>query len=1178
MALKYFKVSFVIAFILVAIFSVLFLNLDNIKKAYIYPIISSNLPEGTSFQSAEIGINGITIYNASIGNDFKAKKIYVGLSISLLPFKITPTEVKLYNASMNMIFTKNKGFSLPEDIEKALAPKEGAPPANFILDAYDSSLVIENSTITLPLSAFGFVQDSKLNLNTVSSSNYGDINCTVKIEPDKKEFLFSGKNIEAKEVLQFISLDNRISVKSGKISAKGSLILDKDKPITNIYISSDSLTTNIDGKGFSGPIDLYLDYPNLNLNYSSSNSDYGPIKISLTYNVESDGKAQIFLPKYPLTQLNSTVSAYLYTDSVKSPYFYGKFNTPSMSFNDIELQNVDGDINTDGYSSHGNLEASLFGYPISGGYATSADNVAFVGNYRNVNFTLHKKGDLAQIQGNLPFNNRNIPFNSIFNLANNPIAFSGTIGSGEFSGNIIKNTVSSDIKLNLKDFLNVENGFAKFNLKYSSAAGLNSKVDFSMLTRYGASLKGDGLLASKDFSDLDFNFSLFSGENNAHIQGNLQKFIASGKNISIDALYQLSPFTLEEGKIIKKPNLKFLYNIPVIRGFEKPPSNKILYQVYSMDLNKGTKILSPESYLAFYQSVLNSRKPYQPIVNFKGTTSFNISYDNGNWKGEVSANNFYSNFYSFSKAQISFHGDSKEFFVDSASVYKDSGELNFSGRITPNLNISGKTKNYPVDAEGFNLLADSTFSLYHSETATRGAINLTSNNISYNGKSGGKLSMDVSLDYPFLKVNSLSLENDGHIANLQGTLPMNKEALKSNEATDLKLSISNSSIALLSFLLPKNMSIKSSEGNINLQVSGSFDSPTLNGNANIPNMTILVGGKEVKLKDFSAKLVGDEINMTGYLIENGGIASLDGHINSKSKDLNISILGKNFSTNLGKTYNGLADFYLNLGGNIFDPVLKGNINLTKGHMGLAEGAASTLPNIKLDLNINIGKNVDFQNDFFTLYPSGDVKVSGTLDNPIIFTDLSITSGRISVFDQPFQITRGHIKYTPISRTVDILAQTSISEYKVYLTVSGQIDNPKLSFSSVPELSESQIISLIGTGKNPVTYASTVAAMSPITAVSQAQGILFEPIKQALGLSRLSFGMSIDGKPDITVSKSWNKKLSTSITYTLDVKPQATYQADLQLSKFTSFVIRNSITDNTSLDRGTFAGLYYRFRF
>ncbi len=69
MALKYFKATFIVVFILISIFSVLFLNLDNIKKAYIYPIISSNLPEGTSFQSAEIGINGITVYNARIGNE-----------------------------------------------------------------------------------------------------------------------------------------------------------------------------------------------------------------------------------------------------------------------------------------------------------------------------------------------------------------------------------------------------------------------------------------------------------------------------------------------------------------------------------------------------------------------------------------------------------------------------------------------------------------------------------------------------------------------------------------------------------------------------------------------------------------------------------------------------------------------------------------------------------------------------------------------------------------------------------------------------------------------------------------------------------------------------------------------------------------------------------------------------
>ncbi|AEE15379.1 protein of unknown function DUF490 [Thermodesulfobium narugense DSM 14796] len=1178
MALKCLKYASTCSFILCIFCLILFLNIDNVKKTFIYPIISSNLPEGTSFESADISLNKIIIHNASINNDFKAKKVYVSFSISLIPFKITPTEIKLYDASLNLIFTKNKGFSLPEDVLKAFTPKEGVPPANFILDAYNSTLIIKNSMITLPVNAFGFVENNSLNLKAVSNSNYGDINCTVKIEPDKKEFLFYAHNVEAKELLQFINLDKRIALKSGKISANGSFILEKEKPLTNIYITSNNISTEVDNQALAGPLELYINYPSLNLNYFSRKSNFGPIKVSLSYNLESDGKAQIFLPQYPLKDLNCTVSAYLYTDSINSPYFYGRFNATNMSFNDIELKNVSGKINTDGYSSHGTLEASLFGYPISGGYAISADKFAFVGNYRNVNFTLHKINNLAQIQGNFLFNYRQISFNSIINLSSNPIDFSGTLGSGNFSGSIVKNTLLSKVELNLKDFLDVESGNAKLNINYSSNTGLNTKVNFAMLTRYGASLKGIGSICAKNSSNIEFDFSLFSGTNEAYIKGNQNKFVASGKDISIDALYQLSPFTFEEGKLIKKPNLKFLYDIGIIRGFPTPPSNKILYQVYSVDLNKGTTILSPESYLSFYQSVIKSIKPYQPPTYLEGTTSFEITYDNGSWKGETSIKNFYSNFYSFSSANVKFHGNNNEFFIDDASIYKDSGRLNFSGFIAPVLNISGKTKNYPVDFEGFSLLADSTFSFYHSESSTRGTINLTSDNISYNGKSGGKLSMDVSLDYPFLKVNELSLEHDGHTAILKGTLPMNKEALKSSEATDLKLSISNSSIALLSFLLPKNMSIKSSEGDINLQVSGSFDSPTLSGSANIPNMTILLDNQEIKLKDFSAKLAGNEINLAGYLIENGGIASLDGHINSRTKDLDINILGKNFPANLGKAYNGLADFYLNLGGNVFDPILKGNINLTKGHIGFSNSSASVLPNIKLDLSVNIGKNVDFQNDFYTLYPSGNVKVAGTLNNPIIFADLNINSGRISVFDQPFQVTRGHIKYTPLSHTVNILAQSSISEYKVYLTVSGQLESPKLSFSSVPELSESQIIALIGTGKNPVTYASTVAAMSPITAVSQAQGILFEPIKQALGLSRLSFGMSVDGKPEITISKSWNEKISTSVTYTLGVKPQATYQADMQLSKVTSFVIRNSITDNTSFDRGTFVGLYYRLRF
>ncbi|WP_199919794.1 translocation/assembly module TamB domain-containing protein [Thermodesulfobium acidiphilum] len=1154
------------------------MNTDNIKRTFIYPTISSNLPEGTNFQSADIGLNKIIIHNVNINDDFKAKKVYISFSISLMPFKIVPTEVKIYDASLNVIFTKDKGFSLPEDVLKALTPKEGTPPANFILDFYNSTLVIKNSSIILPINAIGFVENNSLNLKTVSNSNYGDINCTVKIDPDKKEFIFDAHNVEAKELLQFINLDKRVTIKSGKISAKGSFILEKDIPLTNIYISSENLTTEANNHVFAGPINLYINYPNLNLNYFSKESDFGPIKISLIYNLESDGTAQIFLPEYPLKELDCTVSAYLYTNSINSPYFYGRFNANNMSFNNIELKDVSGEINTDGYSSHGTLEATLYDYPISGGYAISGDKFAFVGNYRNINFTLHKINNLAQVQGDFLFNYRQIPFNSIINLSKNPIDFSGTIGSGNLSGSIVKNTLLSKVELNLKDFLDIESGHAKLNINYSSNTGLNSKVNFAMLTRYGAYLKGIGSVSARNLSNMEFDFSLFSGTNEANIKGNQNKFIASGKDISIDALYQLSPFTFEEGRLIKKPNLNFLYNIGTIRGFPRPPSNKILYQVYSIDLNNGTTILSPESYLSFYQSIIKSIKPYQPPVYLKGTTSFEISYDNGNWKGETSIKNFYSNFYSFSKAKVRFHGNNNEFFIDYADIYKDSGELSFSGFITPVLNISGRTKNYPIEFEGFNLLADSTFNFYHSESSTKGAINLNSNNISYNGKSGGKLSMDVSLNYPFLKVNNLSLEHDGHTATLKGTLPMNKKALKSNETTDLKLSISNSSIALLSFLLPKNMSIKSSEGSIDLKVSGSFDSPTLSGNANIPNMTILVNNQEIKLKDFNAKLTGDEINLAGYLIENGGIASLEGHINGTSKNLDITILGKNFNANFGKTYNGLADFYLNLGGSIFDPVLKGNINLIKGHMGFPNNSASVLPNIKLNLNINIGRDVDLRNDFYTLYPSGSVKVEGTLNNPIIFADLNINSGRISVFDQPFQITRGNIKYTPLAHTVNILAQSSISEYKVYLTVSGQLENPKLSFSSVPELSESQIIALIGTGKNPVTYASTVAAMSPITAVSQAQGILFEPIKQALGLSRLSFGMSVDGKPEITVSKSWNKKISTSVTYTLGTKPQATYQADLQLSKATSLVIRNSITDNISFNRGTFVGLYYRFRF
>jgi translocation and assembly module TamB len=253
--------------------------------------------------------------------------------------------------------------------------------------------------------------------------------------------------------------------------------------------------------------------------------------------------------------------------------------------------------------------------------------------------------------------------------------------------------------------------------------------------------------------------------------------------------------------------------------------------------------------------------------------------------------------------------------------------------------------------------------------------------------------------------------------------------------------------------------------------------------------------------------------------------------------------------------------------------------------GLSGTASSPLASkIRLNVRVTSVPPVQVQTPNFRLVSDIDVRLQGSLTNPVQVGSVHFLSGETVFRGNRFTLVRGDINLTNPFRTqayLDLETQTRVQSYDLTLDITGPFDRLKFAYRSDPPLSQTDIVSLLALGYVSQEQAFPALQGNPTSSVG-ASAILSEALSSQIG-GRIQhlFGVSrikIDpyvGMPGLGSGE--RVTVEEQITHELTV----TYITDTSYSQYTIVQFELNLTNNVSVlgvrDPNGVFGIEFRFR-
>ncbi|TFG89404.1 MAG: hypothetical protein E4H18_00175, partial [Hyphomicrobiales bacterium] len=120
-------------------------------------------------------------------------------------------------------------------------------------------------------------------------------------------------------------------------------------------------------------------------------------------------------------------------------------------------------------------------------------------------------------------------------------------------------------------------------------------------------------------------------------------------------------------------------------------------------------------------------------------------------------------------------------------------------------------------------------------------------------------------------------------------------------------------------------------------------------------------------------------------------------------------------------------------------------------------------NIALDVAVAMPRRVFVRGRGLDSEWSGDLKVTGTAQEPIIEGELTVVRGHLSVLTKTFRLTSGSVRFpggAAVAPELDVQAEHKANGLTVTARASGPATNPSISLSSAPPLPQDEIVSRI----------------------------------------------------------------------------------------------------------------------
>jgi len=393
-----------------------------------------------------------------------------------------------------------------------------------------------------------------------------------------------------------------------------------------------------------------------------------------------------------------------------------------------------------------------------------------------------------------------------------------------------------------------------------------------------------------------------------------------------------------------------------------------------------------------------------------------------------------------------------------------------------------------------------------------------------------KLTVDATMNEATLTLLDYDLKNEGPIRlNYKDDQFVVQQLRLAGKDTSLRLTGSAdararqwhlatdgaASLSILQAFFPNLTS--SGAATLNASLSGTFDHPELTGDATITNGRLRPLTSIHSLEAINGKIrfdstgvnVDSDRPLTGTIgngvVTFGGNIAVDGY---KLSQYNLTARGQSMGLRYPAGFRSTVDMDLFLTGPIAAPRLSGNVDVLRvsltnaiGDPGLlaiaALGAGESQPtvsqvpggassgSIALDIQVNAPRTTFVNTKTTRLEGIGDLRVTGTFDQPSIIGTIDILGGEATSYGNRYFIRESSIEFRNPARvepvfdiTADTRARVQRETYDINVHLNGTFDQFTYSLTSEPALPETDILSILLGGLPDVDTADARALRSP----------------------------------------------------------------------------------------------------
>ena len=284
------------------------------------------------------------------------------------------------------------------------------------------------------------------------------------------------------------------------------------------------------------------------------------------------------------------------------------------------------------------------------------------------------------------------------------------------------------------------------------------------------------------------------------------------------------------------------------------------------------------------------------------------------------------------------------------------------------------------------------------------------------------------------------------------------------------------------------------------------------------NARIAIANNRLSIETFSGQMSGGSFEVSGFATYSPASFSLQ--ITGKSirvrypvgtraqLDTNLTLMGSAASSKLNGrvTIDGLS----------FTPDLD-----LANFIGQLSSSTPSVPskweqNTRLDIAVASSQDLALSSSKLSLQGSADLRVTGTIANPVVLGRTILTGGELFFMGNRYQVQNGTVVFANPVRTeptVNLFVTTVVEQYNITLNFVGPVDRLHTNYTADPALPAVDIIHLLAFGKTTAQSAATAtpAALGAESAI--ANGLTSQVssrIERLAGISQLQIDPSLGG--------------------------------------------------------------------